>query len=144
MYDWGKKSQIMINSQHVFISLVLKRNRSHQKNSDFNKMKIIFVNEVFRLNSPMNFLEFNCKFTNYSVVSRNFVSSPLSSIIDADVGFSLSKKIVKLVSWNDNEWRYSNRLVDLSYQMAKEVGNLTWNFFRINTNNLCSTNFNNI
>jgi len=63
-------------------------------------------------------------YTDEDVVSQDFVSCPLSSIFDAQAGIQLSPKFVKVVSWYDNEWGYSNRLVDLSYYMAKEDGNL--------------------
>jgi len=63
-------------------------------------------------------------FTDEAVVSQDFVSCPLSSIFDKDAGIQLSPKFVKVVSWYDNEWGYSNRLVDLSHYMAKQDGNL--------------------
>jgi len=62
--------------------------------------------------------------TNEDVVSQDFVTSPLSSCFDEGAGIQLSPKFVKVVSWYDNEWGYSNRLVDLSYHMAKQDGNL--------------------
>jgi len=63
-------------------------------------------------------------YTNEEVVSQDFVSCPLSSVFDAKAGIQLSPKFVKVISWYDNEWGYSNRLVDLSYHMAKQDGNL--------------------
>jgi len=63
-------------------------------------------------------------YTEDAVVSQDFVSCPLSSIFDADAGIQLSPKFVKVVSWYDNEWGYSNRLVDLAHHMANVDGNL--------------------
>ena len=63
-------------------------------------------------------------YTEDAVVSQDFASCPLSSIFDADAGIQLSPKFVKVVSWYDNEWGYSNRLVDLAHHMAKVDGNL--------------------
>lgn len=63
-------------------------------------------------------------FTRDEVVSQDFVSCPLSSIFDAGAGIQLTPKFVKVVSWYDNEWGYSNRLVDLSHHMATVDGNL--------------------
>ena len=63
-------------------------------------------------------------FTDEDVVSQDFVTCPLSSIFDAEAGIQLSPKFVKVVSWYDNEWGYSNRLVDLSHYMATQDGNL--------------------
>merc|ERR1719263_702288 len=51
------------------------------------------------------------------VVSTDFVSCKDSSIFDVGAGISLSDTFVKLVSWYDNEWAYSNRLVDLAVYM---------------------------
>lgn len=57
-------------------------------------------------------------YTEDKVVSMDFRGSPYSSIFDANAGISLSPNFVKLVSWYDNEWGYSNRLVDLIRYMA--------------------------
>ena len=62
--------------------------------------------------------------TNEDVVSQDFVTCPLSSCFDEGAGIQLSPKFVKVVSWYDNEWGYSNRLVDLSHHMAVQDGNL--------------------
>jgi len=52
--------------------------------------------------------------TDEEVVSTDFVSAKQSSIFDEKAGISLNKNFVKLVSWYDNEWGYSNRVVDLA------------------------------
>ena len=53
-------------------------------------------------------------YTTDAVVSTDFQGDSRSSIFDADAGISLTKNFVKLVSWYDNEWGYSNRLVELA------------------------------
>ena len=58
------------------------------------------------------------------VVSTDFISNKFSSIFDIKAGIALNKSFVKLVSWYDNEWGYSNRLVDLCVHMAKTDGNM--------------------
>merc|ERR1712117_300505 len=60
--------------------------------------------------------------TEDEVVSTDFVSCKASSIFDVRAGISLSDTFVKLVSWYDNEWGYSNRLVDLAVYMASKDG----------------------
>merc|ERR1711869_187192 len=45
------------------------------------------------------------------VVSTDFIGNKFSSIFDIKAGIALNKNLVKLVSWYDNEWGYSNRLV---------------------------------
>lgn len=54
------------------------------------------------------------------VVSSDFISDPHTSIFDATAGISLTDTFVKLVAWYDNEWGYSNKLVDLAIYMASK------------------------
>jgi len=61
-------------------------------------------------------------FTDEEVVSTDFATCAFSSIFDAGACIALNDKFVKLVSWYDNEWGYSNRLVDLACHMAKVDG----------------------
>jgi len=56
--------------------------------------------------------------TEDEVVSTDFVTCKSSSIVDINAGIALSDTFVKLVSWYDNEWGYSNRLVDLAVFMS--------------------------
>jgi glyceraldehyde 3-phosphate dehydrogenase len=53
-------------------------------------------------------------YTNEDVVSADFITDPRSSIFDVKAGISLNNNFVKLVSWYDNEWGYSNRVIDLA------------------------------
>merc|ERR1711924_353771 len=62
--------------------------------------------------------------TDDEVVSTDFIGNKFSSIFDIKAGIALNKSFVKLVSWYDNEWGYSNRLVDLCVHMAKTDGNM--------------------
>ncbi|OAY85866.1 Glyceraldehyde-3-phosphate dehydrogenase GAPCP2, chloroplastic, partial [Ananas comosus] len=57
-------------------------------------------------------------YTDEDVVSNDFVGDSRSSIFDAKAGIGLSKSFMKLVSWYDNEWGYSNRVLDLIGHMA--------------------------
>jgi len=56
--------------------------------------------------------------TDEEVVSTDFVTCPASSIVDIGAGIALNDNFVKLVSWYDNEWGYSCRLIDLAVFMA--------------------------
>ncbi|XP_057478819.1 glyceraldehyde-3-phosphate dehydrogenase, cytosolic-like [Actinidia eriantha] len=57
-------------------------------------------------------------YTEDDVVSTDFVGDSRSSIFDAKAGIALNDNFVKLVSWYDNEWGYSNRVIDLIRYMA--------------------------
>jgi glyceraldehyde 3-phosphate dehydrogenase len=63
-------------------------------------------------------------YTEDEVVSQDFVSDPRSSIFDAKAGIQLSPRFLKVISFYDNEWGYSNRMVDLAHHMASKDGNL--------------------
>jgi glyceraldehyde 3-phosphate dehydrogenase len=60
--------------------------------------------------------------TEDEVVSTDFVSCKISSVFDVRAGIALNDNFVKLVSWYDNEWGYSNRVIDLAIHMAKVDG----------------------
>ncbi|KAE8725238.1 Glyceraldehyde-3-phosphate dehydrogenase, cytosolic [Hibiscus syriacus] len=57
-------------------------------------------------------------YTDEDVVSNDFVGDSRSSIFDSKAGIGLSKSFMKLVSWYDNEWGYSNRVLDLIEHIA--------------------------
>jgi len=57
-------------------------------------------------------------YTDHAVVSTDFVHDPRSSIVDASACISLNDTFHKVISWYDNEWGYSNRLVDLALHMS--------------------------
>jgi len=59
-------------------------------------------------------------YTEDQVVSSDFNTSSYSSIFDAGAGISLSNNFVKLVSWYDNEYGYSNRVIDLINYIYKK------------------------
>ncbi len=61
-------------------------------------------------------------YTDEEVVSTDFQGDPHSSIFDAGAGIELNSNFFKVVSWYDNEWGYSNRVVDLMLSMAKKEG----------------------
>jgi glyceraldehyde 3-phosphate dehydrogenase len=52
-------------------------------------------------------------YTEEAVVSSDFITDPRTSIFDAEAGISLNANFVKVVSWYDNEWGYSNKVLDM-------------------------------
>src|SRR6266545_3566028 len=61
------------------------------------------------------------EYTGDEVVSSDFIHCKSSSIFDAGSGIELNPKFFKLVSWYDNEWGYSNRVVDLTKVIAAKL-----------------------
>ncbi len=57
-------------------------------------------------------------YTEDEVVSNDFLGDARTSIFDAKAGIALTDNFVKVVSWYDNEWGYSNKIVDLVEHMA--------------------------
>ncbi len=60
-------------------------------------------------------------YTEDKVVSTDFRGEAMTSVFDADAGIALDKTFVKVVSWYDNEWGYSNRVGDLAAFMAAKM-----------------------
>ena len=58
-------------------------------------------------------------YTEDDVVSEDFKGDPRTSIFDAKAGIALNDHFVKVVSWYDNEWGYSNKLIDLVQELGK-------------------------
>jgi len=62
-------------------------------------------------------------YTDEAVVSSDMIHDPRTSIFDIDAGIALNDTFVKLVSWYDNEWGYSNKVVDLiAYAFCQDNG----------------------
>jgi glyceraldehyde 3-phosphate dehydrogenase len=61
------------------------------------------------------------EYTEDEVVSSDFIHCKASSIFDAGSSIELNKNFFKLVSWYDNEWGYSNRVVELVQKIAKKI-----------------------
>jgi len=77
------------------------------------------VNEAFRKASSTEPL---CKYLQYCdipLVSRDFNGNPASCIFDATSTYVIDGTFVKVFGWYDNEWGYSNRVVDLALHIAK-------------------------
>ncbi len=57
-------------------------------------------------------------YTDELLVSSDFIHDPRTSIFDEKAGIALTDTFVKLVAWYDNEWGYSNKLLDLAVYMS--------------------------
>ena len=66
-------------------------------------------------------------YTEEPVVSTDFTSDPHSSIFDAGAGMELNSQFFKVVAWYDNEWGYSNRMIDMMLSMAAKEALLSAN-----------------
>jgi glyceraldehyde 3-phosphate dehydrogenase len=57
-------------------------------------------------------------YTDEKVVSTDFRGEARTSVFDADAGISLDKTFVKVVAWYDNEWGYSNKVLEMARVVA--------------------------
>jgi glyceraldehyde 3-phosphate dehydrogenase len=71
------------------------------------------VNAALRQAAGSGPLKGIMQYTEDPIVSSDIVSSPFSSIVDSQLTAVMDGTMVKVVAWYDNEWGYSNRLVDL-------------------------------
>jgi glyceraldehyde 3-phosphate dehydrogenase len=60
-------------------------------------------------------------YTEAPLVSIDFKGNALSSIVDADLTMAVNNRMVKVIAWYDNEWGYSNRLVELANLVASKL-----------------------
>lgn len=58
-------------------------------------------------------------YTEDQVVSQDFVHETRTSVFDAKAGIGLNDNFHKIISWYDNEWGYSNKVLDLAIKCAK-------------------------
>jgi glyceraldehyde 3-phosphate dehydrogenase len=71
------------------------------------------VNEAFKAAADKGDLAGILRYTEDPIVSSDIVKDPYSSIVDGGLTAVIDGTLVKVVSWYDNEWGYSNRIVDL-------------------------------
>jgi len=58
-------------------------------------------------------------YTDAKVVSTDFRGEPRTSVFDAEAGIALDKTFVKVVAWYDNEWGYSNKVLEMARVVAR-------------------------
>jgi glyceraldehyde 3-phosphate dehydrogenase len=72
------------------------------------------VNRAFAERADTGPFEGILKYNEDPIVSTDIITSPYSSVFDAELTMVIDERLVKVVSWYDNEWGYSNRVVDLA------------------------------
>jgi glyceraldehyde 3-phosphate dehydrogenase len=75
------------------------------------------VNEAVAAKADSGSLEGILRYSEDPLVSTDIVRSPYSSIFDAPLTMVIDEKLVKVLAWYDNEWGYSNRVVDLAQRV---------------------------
>jgi glyceraldehyde 3-phosphate dehydrogenase len=60
-------------------------------------------------------------YTEEPLVSSDYIGDPRSSIFDATITQVLGDRFAKVLSWYDNEWGFSNRMIDLSQLVATKL-----------------------
>jgi glyceraldehyde 3-phosphate dehydrogenase len=75
------------------------------------------VNSAFAERADTGRLEGILKYNDDPIVSTDIITSPYSSVFDAPLTMVIDEKLVKVVAWYDNEWGYSNRVVDLAQRV---------------------------
>ncbi len=85
-----------------------------QKPTTFDELK-----SAFKKASETN-LHGILGYTEDEVVSSDFIGDPQTSIFDAGASIQLSPNFVKVISWYDNEWGYSNKVLDLIEYITKQ------------------------
>jgi glyceraldehyde 3-phosphate dehydrogenase len=76
------------------------------------------INSIIK-NSSLNELKGVLGYTEEKLVSMDFNHDPHSSIFAADQTKVLQKNMVRVLSWYDNEWGFSNRMADTALEMSK-------------------------
>jgi glyceraldehyde 3-phosphate dehydrogenase len=75
------------------------------------------INELFASKADTGDLAGILQYTTDPIVSSDIVTNPFSSIVDGGLTAVMEGTLVKVVSWYDNEWGYSNRLADLTQKV---------------------------
>jgi glyceraldehyde 3-phosphate dehydrogenase len=79
------------------------------------------VNAAFRERADMAELRGILAYTEDPIVSSDIVGSPYSAVFDSQLTNVLGDTLVKVIAWYDNEWGYSNRLIDLAQRVMTGV-----------------------
>lgn len=80
------------------------------------------VNDVFKKAASQPYYQGILAVTEEELVSSDFKGNSHSAIVDLPLTAVIGGNMVKVIAWYDNEWGYSNRLVELTADIAKTVG----------------------
>jgi len=72
------------------------------------------VNSAFAERADTGALKGILSYTDEPIVSTDIERSPYSAIFDAELTMVVDRTLVKVIAWYDNEWGYSNRVVELA------------------------------
>jgi glyceraldehyde 3-phosphate dehydrogenase len=78
------------------------------------------LNELFRERADVGMLQGILAYSEEPLVSSDIVASPYSAVFDAPLTSVVDGTQVKVIAWYDNEWGYSNRLVELATKVLVE------------------------
>ena len=84
------------------------------------RVKVEDVNKTFQKASQSRQYRGIIAVTHDPIVSADIVGNPASAIIDLDLTTVIDGNLLKVISWYDNEWGYSNRLADLCAYIGKK------------------------
>ena len=91
------------------ITAIVKRNTTKEE-----------LNEIFKKAANEPYYEGIIGVTEEELVSSDFIGDPHSCIVDLPLTDVVGGNMIKIVAWYDNEWGYSNRLVELAVDFGKE------------------------
>jgi glyceraldehyde 3-phosphate dehydrogenase len=75
------------------------------------------INAAFKEKADTGDLQGILQYTEDPIVSSDIVESPYSAIVDGQLTMVMENRMVKIVAWYDNEWGYSNRVVELAQRV---------------------------
>lgn len=79
------------------------------------------VNAAMKAAAASGPLSIALDYSDVELVSGDYIGNPASSTVDGSLTTVLHERMVKLFAWYDNEWGFSNRMVDLSEMLAKSL-----------------------
>ena len=79
------------------------------------------INDVVRHACGTGKLKNVLSYTDEKLVSTDFFHNPHSSIFHTDQTFVTGSKLVRILSWYDNEWGFSNRMADTAVEISKHL-----------------------